>query len=69
MSLKAFHIIFIVASTLLAFAFGAWALVQYRTYGGNGTDLGMGIASLVAGLGLAIYGRYFVKKLKNVDYL
>ena len=30
MSLKAFHIVFVVVSTLLAFGFAAWSFGQYR---------------------------------------
>ncbi len=68
MSLKAFHILFIVASTLLAFGFGVWALKQYFA-GASKTDLALGIASLVLGLGLIWYGRYFLRKLKDIGYL
>ncbi len=69
MSLKAFHIVFIVASSLLAFGFGAWAL--HECSGGTGTPtlLALGITSLVAGVALVVYGRYFLKKLKHISYL
>lgn len=69
MSLKAFHIVFVTASTLLAFGFGAWALWQF--FGGNRAlaDLVMGIASIVAGVALIVYGKYFLKKLKHISYL
>jgi hypothetical protein len=69
MSLKAFHIIFITVSTLLAFGFGVWSLTNYFSAEGAALDLVLGAASLVAGVGLIIYGRYFLKKLKNVGYL
>ncbi len=68
MSLKAFHIVFLIASTLLAFGFAAWALKQYFA-GASRTDLVLGIASLVLGLALIWYGRYFLKKLKHIGYL
>ena len=68
MSLKAFHIVFIVVSTLLAFGFGAWALKQYFSQRST-TDLALGIASLVLGLGLIWYGKYFLRKLKHISYL
>ncbi len=68
MSLKAFHLIFITAASLLAFGFGAWML---RAYGAEGltSDLVYGVSSLVVGLGLLIYEGYFIKKLKHVSYL
>ena len=69
MSLKAFHIIFITCSTLLAFGFGAWMLDRYSTETHARVDLAGGIVSLLAGVGLIVYGRYFLKKLKNISYL
>lgn len=69
MSLKAFHIVFITASSALCFGFGVWMLRDYRAPGGTAGDMWMGVGSLIAGLGLLVYGRYFLKKLKNVSYL
>ena len=68
MSLKAIHIVFIIASTLLAFGFGAWSL---RDYFSNGAplDLVMGLGSLIVGAALIWYGKYFLKKLKHIGYL
>ena len=68
MSLKTFHIVFIAASTLLAFGFGVWELVQYSDRH-KLLDLVFGVLSLVAGVGLIFYGKYVLKKLKNISYL
>jgi hypothetical protein len=68
MSLKAFHLIFITAASLLAFGFGAWMLRAYAAEHQTG-DLIYGVSSLVVGLSLLIYEGYFIKKLKNVSYL
>jgi len=68
MSLKAFHIVFIIASILLAFGFAAWSLVNFAD-GKRTVDLLFGIGSALAGLGLCIYGRYVLKKLKHISYL
>lgn len=68
MSLKAFHIVFITASVLLAFGFGAWSLVGYSDYGRT-ADLVYGVSSVAIGIGLITYGRYFLKKLRNISYL
>jgi len=65
MNLRAFHIVFIVLSTLLAFGFGVWCL-GFRPQGANGVYLGMGIVSFVVGLGLAAYGTWFLKKAKGL---
>ena len=69
MSLKAFHLVFIIAAILLAFAFAAWSLMNYRAPNGSTTDLGVGLGSLAVGLGLIGYEIYFLKKLKHVSFL
>ena len=68
MSLKAFHIVFIALSILLALGFGVWEILAYAESGQIG-QLMIGIASLVAAAGLAVYGVRFMKKLKHVGYL
>lgn len=68
MSLKAFHIVFITVSSALAVGFGIWSLKNYIA-GGNGSILWFGIGSLIAGMALIVYGRYFLKKLKKISYL
>lgn len=69
MSLKTFHLIFITAATALAFGFGVWELRTYWSADGRQADLLMGAASVVAGIGLIVYERYFLKKLKKESYL
>ena len=69
MSLKAFHLVFIVASILLASGFAAWSLMNYFGAQGRTSDLIVGIVSALVALGLIAYERYFLKKLKNVSYL
>jgi hypothetical protein len=69
MSLKAFHIVFITASTLLAFGFAAWSLGNYFSANGASLDLVVGASSLLAGVALIYYGRYVLRKLKNISYL
>jgi hypothetical protein len=68
MSLKAFHIVFIVASILLALGFGVWEAKAWLDTR-RPLDLAFGIGSLLAGIGLIFYARYFLKKLKKVGYL
>jgi glucose-6-phosphate-specific signal transduction histidine kinase len=69
MSLKAFHLIFITASCALAFGFAVWEVKTYFSDEGRLRDLLFAIGSLAAGVGLIIYERYFLKKLKHVSYL
>lgn len=68
MSLKAFHIVFIVASILLAFAFAAWSFLSYF-HGGPLLHLWFGIGSLGSGVILICYSKYFLRKLKDISYL
>lgn len=68
MSLKTFHIIFIVASILLLLGFGIWAVREYMRTDSIGMLI-MGVASLCGFVGLLFYGRYFLKKSKHINYL
>jgi hypothetical protein len=69
MSLKAFHLIFIVASILLVVGLGVWSLMNYLSADGRVRDLLIAIASALVVVALICYERYFQKKLKNVSYL
>jgi len=69
MSLKMFHLIFISASSALAFGCGVWGLKNFFSEGGGAWDLIFGLGSLAVGVGLILYERYFLKKLKRVSFL
>jgi hypothetical protein len=69
MSLKAFHLVFITAASALAFGFGVWELRTYWSAAGLLGDLLFGLGSLLAGIGLIVYERFFLKKMKDVGYL
>lgn len=62
MSLKAFHIVFVTLSTILALGFGVWALRDP-----TGSYGWLGMLSLVAAAILPAYGWWFLKKTKGVD--
>jgi len=68
MSLKAIHIVFIVASTVLALGFGAWSLNEYA-HGAARSNLWFGVGSLVVGVALIGYGKAILRKLKDISYL
>jgi hypothetical protein len=59
MSLKGFHIVFIILSVLLTAGFAGWAF-------SNETALPVGIGSAVLSVLLVIYGIWFVKKSRNI---
>ena len=66
MSLRAFHIVFVVVSTALAFFVGVWAVGHYSQYGAS-SALAIGVLSLGLGLGLVAYGFWFLRKVKLED--
>ena len=68
MSLKAFHIFFIVVSTWLCVGFGAWAIRDFAQTG-NLLHLALGVGSLLGSALLVWYGVWFLRKLKGVSYL
>ncbi|MBX3394005.1 MAG: hypothetical protein KF841_01420 [Phycisphaerae bacterium] len=63
MSLKAFHLIFVMIVIMGADLFGGWAIHEFRTDGDQLT-LWMGIVSMVGGLGLAGYLIWFIEKIR-----
>ena len=68
MSLKAFHVFFVIVSVLCALGFGAWSVAEYMRTGSNGV-LALGVLGFVAAAALVWYGLWFLRKLKNVSYL
>jgi hypothetical protein len=68
MSLKAFHLVFITAATVLAFGFGVWLAKNYFS-GGGVVNLLSALLSFGTGIGLIVYECYFLKKTKDVGYL
>jgi hypothetical protein len=69
MSLKAFHLVFIIASILLAAGFATWAIMDYFSPGGRLYELLAGLGSIVVAIALIFYERYFLKKTKDISYL
>jgi hypothetical protein len=65
MSLKAFHIVFIVFSTLLALLLGVWC-VWVNLVEGSSIYLGGAIASFAVAVALVIYGVWFYRKMKRL---
>ena len=68
MSLKAFHIFFIVSAMVLGVCFGVWGIRDYG-HSGNGVHLALGLASFPVTILLGWYGVWFLRKLKDVSYL
>src|SRR6266513_2457894 len=65
MSLKAFHIIFIIFSTLLAVGTGVWC-VWVDLVEGAPIYLAGAIASFICAFALIVYGVWFYRKMKRL---
>jgi hypothetical protein len=58
MSLKWFHIVFVSLSMVLSVWFGIWGLFNQQ--------IALGVLSLCASAGLAVYGSYFLAKVRKL---
>ena len=65
MSLRAFHVLFIAVSVILAAFVAAWAGSQYRVEP-QVSYVAAAVASLVLGVGMAVYGAAFLRKTRNL---
>src|SRR6266576_1239997 len=65
MSLKGFHIVFIIFSTLLALGIGAWC-VWVDLVEGAPIYLAGAICSFVVAVALVVYGVWFYRKMKRL---
>lgn len=63
MSIKAFHIFFIVCAILISLIFAVWAIVQ-GNLSANQMYSGAGCIAVMIAVGLTYYGFNFVKKTK-----
>ena len=61
MSLKAFHIVFILASIAISFGFSAWCFTSTQY-----SNPALAYAGLVSGMALVAYFTYFIKKLVHI---
>ncbi len=65
MSLRFFHILFIIVSALLLFGFAAWVFFAADAAAEPGLNL-LGSAGVVGGLGLLVYLGWFITKSKKL---
>jgi hypothetical protein len=65
MSLKAFHIVFVIISTLLALGVGGWC-IWVNLVEGAPIYLAGAIASFASALALIIYGVWFYRKITRL---
>ena len=67
MSIKLFHLFFIVVCTLFSFAVGVWSIVNHGNTADNAV-LVSGILFLILGCVLAVYGVFFFNKWKKTGF-
>ncbi len=63
MSLKTFHLVFIVLAMIAADMFGAWAIWHRAII--DSLTLGLGLAALAVGLALGLYAFFFVREMER----
>ena len=68
MSLKSFHLVFLIASVLLALFLAVFCFDQFQQTGDR-IQLVWSMVSGLAAFTLVVYGRYFLRKLKHISYL
>ena len=66
MSLRIFHVVFIIASIVLSLFVAVWALREYQATHSAGA-LALGIVFVIAGIAMVIYGQRWFKKLKELS--
>lgn len=59
MSLKAFHLVFVIASILLSLGLAVWGVRE---------NIFLSVLGGISSVGLAVYLRAVLKKLKDVSY-
>lgn len=67
MSLKAFHVVFIVIAFCLCVGFGVWG-VRDAQLDGDSASLTMGICSFASAAVLGVYFVWFINKLRSVSF-
>jgi len=66
MSLRTFHLFFILAAIVVADLFGAWTIWYYPQLGDN-LILALGIVTILASFALMVYAVKLVKRLDAAD--
>jgi hypothetical protein len=65
-SLKAFHILFIALSIVLSVGLGTWGIREYMASASGGA-LALGVVFFVTGFLLLLYGRGFLRKMREIE--
>ena len=66
MSLRIFHVIFIIASIVLSLFVAVWAVREWQATHSTGA-LVLGIVFVIGGVAMVVYGQRWFKKLKELS--
>lgn len=66
MNLKAFHVAFVTAATLLFAGLGVWCLREHAAASDGAGLLAGAAGSFVAAAGMMAYGAWFLRKVKGL---
>lgn len=66
MNLKAFHVAFITAATLLFAGLGVWCLREHAAAHDGAGFVAGAVAAFVAAAGLLAYGGWFLRKVRSL---
>ncbi len=65
MSIRAFHVVFIVVSIALSAVVAAWGVREFLG-SDDGSALAVALASFASGIALVVYGTRFFRKLQEL---
>ncbi len=68
MSLKAFHVFFVLVSIVLSVGCGVWLFRRYQQSGGF-AEVACAVLSFAAAVALIAYFVWFLRKHKRVSYI
>ena len=66
MSLKSFHIIFLIVSTLFAIYFSYWCYLEW-TFNENNIYLLYSLVGVLLCIGLSFYSKWFIKEINKIN--
>jgi DNA-binding transcriptional regulator of glucitol operon len=67
MSIKAFHLVFVISAIALCAFLAWWCIHDFRATG-NLTNLAVGLGTVAFGALLVVYSFWFVRKIRSPEF-